>query len=256
MLVKINKYLSKKIDALFPNFLNEDGNQHFLNQVLPNHLENLPMKARILDVGGGKQPFTPPSVKLAKNFYVVGLDIDENELARAPKLAYDLTVVDDICNLQQEYMRLGTFDLIICQSLLEHVEDTKAALDNLMNLLCKDGRLVMFNPSSNAPFTWLNRILPEGVKKKILFTLYPEAERDQGFKAFYNMLTPNKINNYIKQKYGGTVSIDFKLFYSSRYFDFFLPLYLSWKLTKLFGLIPQLKVYLAETFITEITKIK
>jgi 2-polyprenyl-6-hydroxyphenyl methylase/3-demethylubiquinone-9 3-methyltransferase len=132
--------------------------------------------------------------------------------------------VANIC----EYSGRGDGDLAICRTLLEHVENVEHALLGMHSILKPGGKLLIFVPSRNAVFARLNLLLPHVLKRKILFFLYPYVAEAQGFPAYYDRCTPRQIETLAK-KSRFTIS-EVRLYYISKYFDFFAPLYLLWRL--------------------------
>lgn len=218
--VDINVKFSKFFDKILPAFFSVDGNRYFEDYFVSDYIGD---NQTILEVGGGKTPFITHSMKKDRNLVVYGLDIDANELERAPTGIYDKAVVADICH----YREGMDVDLIIAQAVMEHVPDGEAALRGLHALLKKGGTVVIFLPTKYAVFGIINRTLPEGLKKKLLFTIYPDTEYAQGFKAYYSKAS---IDDYKKlaKKIGFEV-IDVKPFYVSSYFRFIFPVYVMWR---------------------------
>lgn len=251
--INLNKSASNLVDSCFPKQLNLDGNLFYLEEVLPKLISNLPHGSLILEVGGGKQPFLTSKLKETSQLKVHGLDISKEELLAAPQDIYDNIIVADICNRSQMSKINHQYDLIICQSLIEHVPDALIAIDNMSTLLKDNSIISLFAPNGTAPFAIINKILPQNVKKKILFYVKPKAQIDQGFPAFYVNCNPMKIDFLLRKK---QLKIETKLlFYQSSYFSFIFPLYVIWKITKLPALlIPPTKNYLAESFIYTIRK--
>ena len=99
---------------------------------------------------------------------MVGLDIDGKELSAAPDGLYDRTAAADIT----KYRGQGDADLVICQALLEHVHDTGRALEAIASILKPGGRALIFVPSRNAVYARLNLLLPENLKRRILFAFF------------------------------------------------------------------------------------
>lgn len=198
-----------------------DGNSHFVEQVAPRHLWP---GAVVYDIGGGKQPLISAAKKRELGLTVVGLDIDPNELARAPAGAYDRIICADI----QTYRGAGDADLVICQAVLEHVRSLRAALEGVFGLLKVSGLGLVWVPSRNVCYARFNLILPEHLKKKILFYVSPRAEHEQGFPAFYDRCTPRQFRALIGEYEGSIVEEQF--YYVSSYFSFLLPVYALWRL--------------------------
>jgi 2-polyprenyl-6-hydroxyphenyl methylase/3-demethylubiquinone-9 3-methyltransferase len=162
-------------------------------------------------VGGGKNPVVAPERKTELDLRVIGVDIDGGELASAPAGSYDQTVCADIGS----YQGPGDGDLVICQALLEHVRDSGAALRAIASILKPGGRALIFVPSRNAVYARLNLLLPEALKRKILFTVFPETRRDHGFRAFYDRCTPAGFVSMAAQQ--GLLTEDCRLYFRQLY---------------------------------------
>lgn len=220
--VKINRRISGAFDRHFlPRWYSVDGNRDFVDEFAPGFLRP---DMRIYDVGGGKRPFLSPDQKKELKAYVIGLDIDGNELARAPEGAYDETIATDICR----FRGTGDADLVICQALLEHVKDNDAAFQSLGSLLKPGGMLLIFVPSRNAAFARLNMLLPEAWKKSLLFYIYPDTRHAQGFPSFYDRCTPR---DFMELAQRNRLELrNSRYYFVSSYFSFFFPIYFIWRL--------------------------
>lgn len=220
-LVNSQVWLSRKFDALLPNLYSVDGNRDFLDSLAPKYLgQNL----TIYDIGGGKNPYLSPDEKQRIKARVVGLDIDQTELDRAPASAYD----DVICADISRYRGQQDADIVICQALLEHVRDVEAAFTSIAGLLKPGGRALLFVPSRNALFARLNILLPQKLKKWLLHAIFPKTRRGQGFPSYYDKCTPA---DFRRMAVDNEMSvIEARYFYKSSYFSFFFPLYFLWRL--------------------------
>ena len=198
-----------------------DGNRDFIETFAPKWLRP---RQRIVDIGAGKNPFLPAERKAALGAHVTGLDISAEELSRAPAAAYDEVICADICSAAGE----GDADLCICQALLEHVPDVQAALVSIASFLKPGGVALVFVPSRNAVFARLNLLLPERLKRFVLFTVYPHAQRDQGFRSYYNRCTPADFREMARE--AGFEIVEQRLYFTSAYFTFFAPLHVAWRL--------------------------
>ena len=212
--------LCERFDRALPERYRIDGNTDFMESILPRRL---PTGITVYDVGGGKTPAVSPAQKRSLGLRVVGLDVDAGELARAPSEAYDDVVVADI----SRHVGAGDADLVICQGVLEHIRDTAGGFRGLGSLLRPGGILLIFVPNRNAPFSLLNRILPEGIKRRLLFWIFPGKKTGSGFPAFYDRCTPRGFRTLADE--AGLTLVEQRLYYRSRYFSFFLPLYVLWR---------------------------
>ncbi len=214
--------MSRWFDITFmPSEYLIDGNRDFIENVAPAHLrENL----RIYDVGGGKQPFVSIKDKKELNLTVVGLDISNTELDNAPNGAYDQTICADIADISG----CADGDLVICQAVLEHVRNTEGAIKSISSLLKPGGKALVFVPCRNAIFARLNIFLPENVKKKLLFYIFPSARSAQGFQSFYHMCTPN---DFVRLANLNDMNVlESKYYFTSNYFSFLFPISFIWRM--------------------------
>lgn len=239
--------LSSWFDRLLPAKFRIDGYQDFAQSVMPRYLRN---DSVIYDIGGGKWPFMTADLKTRfERCYVIGLDIDENELKSAPNGIYDRTIAADI----MRYEGNGEGDLVVCLTLLEHVENVEAALRGIAGCIKRQGNACMFMPSKNAIYARVNKILPERVKRQILFTLFPHMRGHHGFPAYYNCCTPHDIKHIVRSL--GFEVVEERHYYISSYFSFFFPLYFLWRVYLfLFYLIAREQA--AETFGFVLRKVK
>lgn len=228
--IEMNCYCSRALDSmLIPEKFRIDGNRDFIDNFAKKYLRP---GLTVYDVGGGKQPYINRETKDRLGLKVIGLDIDADELSRAPKGLYDDVVCADIT----AFAGPGTADLVICQALLEHVSDVNAAFKSIVSILRPGGQAVIFVPSRNAVFARLNLVLPEKFKRWILFQVFPQARGGAGFRSYYDRCTPLEFRKIIKTN--GLREIEFRSYYQSAYFSFFLPAYMAWRLwTLLFWII-------------------
>lgn len=214
-------WLSRKFDELLPADYRVDGNRNFIEEVVPAYLEQ---GQTVYDIGGGKRPCLSVEEKTSLNLAVVGIDIDADELAKAPDGAYD----DVICADISEYRGDGRADVVICQALLEHVRDVDAAFVAIKSCLKRGGRALIFVPSRNAVFARLNIMLPEKLKRAILHTIFPKTEKTQGFPSYYDKCTPD---DFVRLASANSLSVEeARYFYKSSYFSFFFPFYFVWRI--------------------------
>jgi len=215
------EWLSRNFDRIFPGKFRVDGHQDYRDNIVPPYLKAGQV---IYDVGGGKCPYLNYESKRHYKSYVVGVDISEEELNKAPAGIYDKKVCADISCFAGE----NEADLVICQSLFEHVKDVEAAITSLSGILKPGGLALIFIPSRNALYARLNRLLPQELKNKILSLVYPKMRNMLGFPAYYDRCTPKELKR-LAEKNNFSVMEEY-YYYNSVYFYFLFPFYLFWRL--------------------------
>jgi 2-polyprenyl-3-methyl-5-hydroxy-6-metoxy-1,4-benzoquinol methylase len=217
---------SEAFDRMFlPADFAVDGNKDFINRLYRSYLFQ---GAMVVEVGGGKNPLISMSEKRALNLRVIGLDINEAELAKAPSGVYDNIICADITTYRGD----GSADIAISVALLEHVRDTSAALRAIASVLKPDGMALLFIPCFNAVYARINRRTPETFKTWILKTIYGDSSEIRanltGFPAYYDRCTPRDI---CAMAQASGFKVEYKLVYfASSYFQFLPPLYIAWRL--------------------------
>ncbi|MER9883540.1 methyltransferase domain-containing protein [Mesorhizobium sp. M0118] len=219
--INFNIKVCRWIDGFLPIALRRDGNEHFLSQILPGAFSN---GSLVYDLGGGSEPCIRLEDKIRMNLRVVGIDISAEELAAAPSGIYDETIAADLC----QYTGRGDADSVVCQATLEHVYDTGKAIRGIASVVRPGGRVFIFAPCRNALFARINLILPESIKRRILFAIFPKkGEGHDGFRAYYDKCVPSLIEELALQN--GLIVEERNVFWISSYFSFFVPFYILWR---------------------------
>lgn len=117
---------------------------------------------------------------------------------------------------------------MICQAVLEHVHDVQSALVSISSILETGGFALIFVPSRNAIYARLNRILPDNLKRQLLYFIHPQTKEGQGFTSYYDRCTPMEFRK-MAEKAGLRVS-ELRTYYVSTYFTFFFPIHLLWRI--------------------------
>jgi SAM-dependent methyltransferase len=129
---------------------------------------------RILDLGGGRNPFLPPELRPQGARYV-GADISTAELAAAPSGSYDATVAADISYPLPIEER---FDIVLSWQVLEHVPSMPTALRNISDVLDPGGWLFAQLSGARAVFALLTRVVPYPVRVRLMTRLLDEPEEN------------------------------------------------------------------------------
>jgi 2-polyprenyl-6-hydroxyphenyl methylase/3-demethylubiquinone-9 3-methyltransferase len=220
-IINANLWLSEAIDRLLPTAVRSDGNKTFIAEYLPRAVEP---GFTVYDLGGGSRPFVDLATKRKLKLTVVGVDISAEELAAAPRGIYDREIAADLCTFTGN----ASADSVVCQALLEHVPDGAGAMRAIATTLKPGARAFIFAPSRNAVFARLNLLLPQTLKERLLYALFPhKAEGHDGFRAYYDRCTPHDLEALARMN--GLVVEERRLFWISSYFSIFAPAYLAWR---------------------------
>jgi len=222
--IKLNQRISFAFDSLLPIAMRTYGTTDFHTSLLPEYIKQ---DWLVYDIGGGKRPFITQKWKMRDNITQVGIDIDANELNKAPRGDYDRVMVEDITT----YRGLADGNAVVSRSTLEHVKNTKDALEGMASTLKDGGIIIAFAPCRNALFAQLNLIVPEKPKHKLLAAIYGEQAKVMGFKAYYDDCTPLQMEKNIKDL--GLEIIERRIYWMSNYFAVFAPAHILWRLYQL-----------------------
>ncbi len=164
--------------------------------------ETLAPGLRILDVGAGSLPVRAAGQRPDGCDYV-GLDVDRDELEKAPPGSYTDFAVADITDLQDELV--GQFDLVLSWLTMEHVVDVPLALDNLRRYLKPGGRFIGYLAGARSVHAVLNRLVPPTVAKWGMRRLI-DREPETVFKAHYDHCTYTQLCSVLDGWTAGTVT--------------------------------------------------
>lgn len=172
------KYLWAKqyLDRHYPNF--EDAETIFEKRVKALLRPDM----AVLDAGCGKGEFLDklgPAVRQA-----VGIDLSKESVRKAGHSVA-------LGTLEALPFRDETFDLITCRWVVEHLEDPRKSLSELNRVLRSGGRVILLTSNANSYASVLSRLLPLGVKIKIMNRL-GRGESDT-FPTYYRCNSARKI---------------------------------------------------------------
>lgn len=213
--------LSRAFDRLLPQSFRIDGSKDFKQRIVPSYLRP---GLTVYDIGGGARPCVDLETKRRLGLKMTGVDIDEDQFAKAPCGVYDRAIVTDITTYQEQ----NAADLVVCKSTLEHVRDTGAAVATMARLLNPGGTLLVFVPSRNALYARLNVLLPQHMKMGLLRTFMPDRADHLGFPAVYDHCTPRDFCRFAVSQ--GLQIKELRPYYISSYFSVVFPVYLLWRI--------------------------
>jgi SAM-dependent methyltransferase len=140
---------------------------------------------RLCEIGAGANPIMSSAAAAQAGVleYVV-TDVSEQELTKASD-GYIKVVADVTRGPMRE---LGAFELIVSQTVAEHVRDPAAFHQTTYDMLVPGGRAMHFFPTLYEPACVVNRLLPEFAADAILQRIQGGRTRggmNEKFPAFY-----------------------------------------------------------------------
>jgi O-antigen biosynthesis protein len=127
--------------------MSADGYVPFNDRPLSSHrrmLELVPDGGRALDAGCSSGYLAERLAQ--RGFEVVGLELD-GEAAQVAERWCTRVLVGDVERMELDGVEPGSFDLVLCGDIVEHLRDPQAALARLRPLLKPGGRLVLSTPN-------------------------------------------------------------------------------------------------------------
>ena len=126
-----------KLSNIFPENIEKDDPRV---QAILKFLGDIEGK-KILDVGCGKGRFS--KILVDKKAVVTGIDLSDKLLEVAKKNIEDVNfVIGSTTNLK---FQDNLFDCIICIETLEHVPDTKKAVEEMLRVLKEGGKIIIID---------------------------------------------------------------------------------------------------------------
>ena len=135
---------------LYFHELAQTSQKYFIPYI--KQFKQLGQDSRILEIGCGDGGNLLPFAQMG--YYTLGVDISERRIADAQKFFTDCNakgdfLASDVFLLEELY---GTFDVIICHDVIEHIGEKKRFLSLLPQFLAKNGIVFMSFPAWQMPF--------------------------------------------------------------------------------------------------------
>ena len=139
---------------------------------------------RVLDVGSAYGGFLVAAAHAGAR-ELVGVDVDSKllDLARLLLADHNVQARLEVADITDTTLpdRLGPFDIVFCNDVLEHVQDLDSTARNLTRLLNPKGRLFLEIPNGMA----IRYIESDGHYKLPGITILDHTEAERWFRAFY-----------------------------------------------------------------------
>ena len=179
-----------------------------------------PSLKKVADVGGGRTWHFGGALSEGHEFELYGIDVDANELSLNKHL--DHAIATDCC--VSFGVPENSLDLVLSRATVEHLPDTAGFLENAFKSLRPGGRAGLVFASKWAPPMILNRIIGNRIANILLHKLVPGTAGYGGFKAHYDKCTYGQFKRAALDA-GFEIEYDYCSYYSSSYFQFFLPIH-------------------------------
>jgi SAM-dependent methyltransferase len=213
--IAVNKRVAETITPNHVHEANVFGMYRKLGTILMSH----PRLSTVVDVGAGRSWQFPSYYKEWFNIRLIGLDIDQSEMADN-ELLDDMIECDVVSHIPLEP---GSVDLFMIHSGIEHFQDNELALRNLFQALRPGGFILAQFPNRFAPFAIANRLLPQKAARWLL-NKFMGPTTELGFTAYYDRTNYSSFHKICKRV--GFNDIYYSPgFFSSSYYGFFLPLF-------------------------------
>jgi len=92
----------------------------------------------------------------------------------------------------------GSFDLVICSWVLEHLQRPERAFAEISRVLRPGGHFIFLTPNARHPITLLNRLFPGGIQRPLVAKFYGRAEEDT-FPVVYRANTRKHIDELARK---------------------------------------------------------
>lgn len=122
-----------------------------MNGLLETELASLGPPLRILEAGCGRHW----GLKLTIPYTLTGIDLDREALAARTDL--DRAIVGDLTTAE---FPAGSFDVVYCAFVLEHVKGAEQVLERFLRWLAPGGLLVIKVPDRDSAYGFLTRLTP------------------------------------------------------------------------------------------------
>ena len=216
---RINLALSRRIHWRLPNALTEPLFPEYERLIwqFTSGLEN----GVIVDVGAGY--LLPDSLKCERSpdVTLIGMDILPSSLEKNTDI--DAAVIADACKPWP--FEDNSIDVVFSRSVMEHLYDNETFVSEMHRTLKPGGICIHVLPGKHAPFSILNRLLPNKVTKKLVEWAFPERKGELGFVAYYHHCSPPALQRLFERN-GFTIEYERLRYYQSAYYVSVFPVFL------------------------------
>ncbi len=168
-------------------FSNEYGPQKMVKNYLDLVKKHLNKDSVILDAGCGEGGVFSKSDlnKKGKRKTLIGIDLCKEKNPYVDKKF--------IGSLDKLPFKDNTFDIIICEWVVEHLEYPELVFNEFSRVLKKEGHLILFTPNVWNPLVFFSKIIPSSLKDAILKKFVGKEDNDL-FPVFLRCNSVRSIN--------------------------------------------------------------
>jgi SAM-dependent methyltransferase len=210
----VNRSLSRR----FSNHLRRDGVS--LGSSYAARVTDIAQRGDLItDVGAGRR--TPFATQLPDGCRILGVDLLSEDLDANPALTERSTRNVATDGLPAE----AHGSQIICSHfVLEHMPSLDAFAGEIFRALRPGGVTVHLFAGRWSPFAIANRLLPDVISRRVLFSLRPASREVGGFITYYDCTDPRSARKGFLD--AGFTEVRTELSWEvSQYFDWFFPFY-------------------------------
>ncbi len=146
---------------------------------------------------------------------IVGLDYDLPSLKDHQNIS--LKVRGSVCELP---FGDGCFDLVTANMVVEHLDFPEIQFKDVLRILKRGGLFIFHTPNAVSYVTIVNRLVPETLKKKLIYVLEGRKEEDV-FETHYKANTARRISALARLT--GFEAVKIKMLVTSAAFALVLP---------------------------------
>ena len=184
-------------EAKFGGFTDIDGTVVFFNRV--NAL--LESSFTILDIGCGRGAYSEDSVPLRKNLRVmkgkvskvIGIDVDQG--------AQNNPFLDEFHLIREDTWPINndSIDLIVCDNVLEHVDNPDKFFAEIVRVLKHDGLLCIRTPNRWSYIALATTLIPNKYHSKVTSIVQDRRNEEDVFPTVYKCNSVRKLKRIMNK---------------------------------------------------------
>lgn len=140
---------------------------------------------------GGDVPFRAELENIrGRTKYVIGVDIGETA-SNNPGLSHHISINTDGTIPIDD----NSIDLVICDWVIEHIENPKVLVSEISRVLRPGGWFCARTTNKNGYIAIASRLIPKRIHKLVISVVQPRRLKEDVFPTFYRMNTPSALRD-------------------------------------------------------------